>query len=78
MCRFIRRLQRLAFSRSCEYALIRWMLLCLALGSFLLLFNEVDTQHSQYIEVKVTGCIVLHIQQLINVISTMHVLLIDT
>jgi len=59
VCRFIRRFRRLAFSRSCEYALIRWMLLCLGLGSFLLLFNEVDSQQDQYVEVLKVWCFIL-------------------
>ena len=50
--RFVRKFRKLALSRSCEYALIRWMLLCVGLGSFLLLYNEVDNNGGQYITVR--------------------------
>ena len=36
---------------------MRWMLMCLALGSFMLLYNEVDHSHpsGQYTLLKVRG-----------------------
>ena len=44
-------------SKKCEHTLLRWMLMCLALGSFLLLYNEVDHRHPggqlQYVDIKV-------------------------
>ena len=48
-CRFVRKFRKLTFSRSCEYALIRWMLLSVGLGSFLLLYNEVEVGQDDHI-----------------------------
>ena len=53
------------FSRSCEYALIRWMLLCVGLGSFLLLYNEIEPSRSQLIVQEVR----IHVVILVNCVG---------